>query len=334
MPQRLDVPSYAQLLERTDGPPGSSWGIFGAGDQLGMLNFLTPECAVEAAKLVKTGKTINLDYPLNAFVPSFANTRPATAHHMFANNPNHRDDWVDSFYLQSTSQVDGLRHIRAPRFGFYGGVTDDKISLAWPDQPELGVQLLAEKGIAGRGILLDAERYFQSIGDPLPMDRTRRINAAELDAIAAFCNVEVKTGDLVMLHLGWAKWWLTHTQQERDARQGGPGIEQSYEMLAWIWDHQISMFAADNAGLESGPPVPDSGLHEIDEPMPERGPSHNGTLHRQLIPMLGLIMGEIFLLEDLAADCAADGVYEFMLTCSPLNVIGGVGSPPNAIAIK
>ena len=334
MADRLDVPSYADLLERTDGPPGSSWGVFGAGDQLGMLNFLTPQRAVEAAKLVRTGKTINLDYPINAFVPSFAGTRPPMSHHMFANNPNHRDDWLDSFYLQSTSQVDGLRHIRSPRFGFYGGVTDDKISLAWPDRPDLGIQLLAEKAIVGRGVLLDAARYFQSVGEPLAMDGTRHITAAELDAIAAFGNVEVRSGDLVLLHLGWAKWWLTRTPEERSAIKGSPGVEQSHEMLAWVWDHQIAMFAADNPGVEGSPPVPNSGLHEIDEPMPERGPSHNGTLHRHFIPMLGLIMGEAFRLDDLAAECAADGVYEFMMTCSPLNVIGGVGSPPNAIAIR
>jgi kynurenine formamidase len=333
MADRLDVPTYAQLLARTDGPPGSSWGVFGADDQLGMLNFLTPERTVEAAKLVRTGKTMNLDYPLNAFVPSVAGTRPATVHHMFANNRNHRDDWVDSFYLQSTSQVDGLRHIRSPAHGFYGGVEDGKVSLVWPDQPELGIQLLAEKAIVGRGILLDAERYFQSIGDPLVMNVTRGITAAELDAVAAFCDVEVKSGDIVLLNLGWAKWWQSTPPDERGTMDC-PGIDQSFDVLAWIWDHQIAMFASDNAGLESFPPRRDSGFYEEGEPMPERGPAHAGMLHRQVIPLLGMIMGECWLLEELAADCAADGVYEFMLTCSPLNLVGGVGSPPNAIAIK
>src|SRR5437588_1465781 len=98
------VPTYAELRRRTDAPPGSSWHLFGPDDQLGTLNFLTPETAVEAAALVRRGTVVNLDYPLNTFVPSLAGTRPATEHHIFSNNPNHRDDWVDSFYLQSTSQ--------------------------------------------------------------------------------------------------------------------------------------------------------------------------------------------------------------------------------------
>lgn len=328
------VPSYAELRERTDAPPGSSWGIFGEDDELGMLNFLTAEATRDAAGLVRHGRTFNLDYPINAFVPSIAGTRPATAHHMFSNNPNHRDDWLDSFYLQSTSQVDGLRHIRAPQYGFYNGVGDDKITLAWPDKPELGVQLLAERGIAGRGVLLDAKRYFESLGEPWRLDRPHHLTPEELDRIAEWEGVEIRPGDILMLHVGWAKWWLGAGDEERRARTGTPGIAQSYEMLAWIWDHRIALFAADNSGLEGSPKLEDTGLFLADDPPPERGPNHNGGLHRHLIPMLGLIVGELWALDALAADCAEDGVYEFLLTCSPLNVIGGVGAPPNAIAIK
>ncbi|MBN9139395.1 MAG: cyclase family protein [Micrococcales bacterium] len=328
------VPSYAELLRRTDGPPGSSWGVFGEEDELGMLNFLTPEATREAAALVRAGRTFNLDYPINAFVPSIAGTRPATAHHMFANNPNHRDDWLDSFYLQSTSQVDGLRHIRAPRYGFYNGVGDDQISLAWPDRPALGVQLLAERGIAGRGVLLDAMRHFRGRGEEWRPDRPRHLTPDDLDAIADAQGVEIRQGDILLLHVGWSTWWLGASDEERRSRTGTPGIAQSFDMLEWIWDHRIAMFSADNSGLEGSPKLTESGLFLDDDPPPERGPNHNGGLHRHLIPLLGLIIGELWALDDLAADCAADGVYEFFLSCSPLNVVGGVGAPPNAIAIK
>jgi kynurenine formamidase len=271
---------------------------------------------------------------VNAFVPSIAGTRPATAHHMFANNPNHRDDWLDSFYLQSTSQVDGLRHIRAPQYGFYNGIPDSEISLAWPDKPALGVQLLAEQGIASRGVLLDAKRHFEGRGEEWRLDRPRYLTPEDLDSIAEAEGVEIRPGDLLLLHVGWSKWWLTAGDDERRGRSGTPGIAQSFEMLEWIWDHQIAMFAADNSGLEANPKLEGTGLHLADDPLPERGPNHNGGLHRHLLPMLGLIVGELWLLDDLAADCADDGVYEFMVTCSPLNVIGGVGAPSNAIAIK
>ncbi|MCP9964859.1 hypothetical protein [Actinomadura madurae] len=126
------IPTYKELLERQDAPPGSSWGIFGENDQLGTLNFLGPGQVRDAVGLVRRGEVFNLDYPLNTFVPAPAGTRPATVHHIFANNPNHRDDWLDSFYLQSTSQIDGLRHIRHPRHGFYGGVPDEEIGEETP----------------------------------------------------------------------------------------------------------------------------------------------------------------------------------------------------------
>ena len=61
---------------------------------------------------------------------------------------------------------------------------------------------------------------------------------------------------------------------------------------------------------------------------------HEVFAHTILLPMLGLPLGELFFLDDLAADCAADGRYEFLFTSAPLNLPHGVASPPNALAIK
>lgn len=325
------VPTYAELTRRTDAPPGSSWGLFGPDDQLGTLNFLTEERTAAAAALVRRGATFNLDYPINTFVPSLAGTRPPTEHHIFANNPHHRDDWVDSFYLQSTSQVDGLRHIRHPRHGFYGGVADDAVEVG---TPHLGIQLLAEKAIAGRGVLLDAVRYYEAVGAPLEFGTITRFTPADLDAVAEYCGVTIRPGDIVLLRTGFAEGWLALTPEQRAARGGGSGLDQSDDVLAWLWDHQIALMASDNGGLESWPVNPASGWIDPDEPPPPRGPSHNGMLHRPLIGLLGMIIGELWKLDELAADCAADGVHEFLVTAKPLNLVGGVGSPPNAIAVK
>jgi len=62
--------------------------------------------------------------------------------------------------------------------------------------------------------------------------------------------------------------------------------------------------------------------------------AHEVFAHTVLLPMLGLPLGEMFFLDDLADDCAADGTYEFMFTSAPLNLPHGVASPPNALAIK
>jgi hypothetical protein len=326
------VPSYAALRARTDAPPGSSWGVFGPHDQLGTLNFLTPECALDAARLVKQGKVFNLDYGVNAFQPSLTSWRTPTAHHIFSNNPNHRDDWIDSFYLQSTSQIDGLRHIRHPQYGFYGGVPDERIS---EEDPDLGIHLMAEKGIVGRAVLLDARRYYQQRhGKPLNPLSIWPMTPEDLDGMAASEGATIKSGDILLLYTGWAEALLTNTPEQVANRAGCPGITQSHAMLGWLWDNHISVIASDNGGLESFPIDPDSGFVIPDEPLPASGGSHNGMMHRQLIALLGIVIGELWKLDDLAKDCAHDGVYEFMLTAKPLNLMGGVGSPPNAMAIK
>ncbi|GAA1816904.1 cyclase family protein [Actinomadura chokoriensis] len=329
------IPTYRELLAREDAPPGSSWGVFGAGDELGTLNFIGPRQVREAVGLVRRGSVFNLDYPLNAFVPPPAGTRPATVHNIFANNPHHRDDWLDSFYLQSTSQIDGLRHIRHPKYGFYGGVPDEEIA---EETPALGIQAVAQRGIVARGVLLDLARYFADRGTPLDPAGNYMITPADLDAAAAAQGVEFRPGDVLLLRVGWASYWLNDvTEEDRrsfKSRIRHPGLIQSHEMIGWLWDHRFAMVASDDLGVESHPVNPDSGLVDPDEPPPERGVVHNGMMHRPLIALLGLFLGELWNLEALAADCHDDRRYEFMLTAKPLNLIGGVGSPPNAMAIK
>jgi kynurenine formamidase len=333
--RRADVPAYRELLARTDAPPGSSWGVFGPDDQLGTLNFITAQATARAAALVASGRVFNLDYPLNTFVPSIAGTRPAAEHHMFANNANHRDDWLDSFYLQSTTQIDGLRHMRHPEYGFYGGVKDEAVEVG---RPELGIQLVAEKGIAGRGVLIDLPRYFSAAGRDYDLTTNQMIWPSDLDAALAAQGVALESGDILLVRTGWSGYYLELSPAEQGRfRSGGmraPGLGQSPETVEYLWDHQVAMVASDNAGVEANPVNPGSGFVIPGEEVPARGPSHNGMLHRPLIALLGLLLGECWKLDELAAACAADGRYEFLLTAKPLNLTGGVGSPANAMAVK
>ena len=328
-------PSYAELEERGD-PPGSAWHVFGAGDELGTVNFLTPDRRRRAASLIRTGRIFNLDYALSDFEPFPSGTRPPSRHHLFSNNPWHFDDWLDSFYLQSTTQIDALRHIGLPGAGFYGGHERDEIR---PGSPTLGVQRWAEHGgIVGRGVLLDVERHLAAAGRPIDQTPTTYIPVDDLDATAAAQGVTFEDGDILLLRTGWADYCRTRMDNTaREAFKHGmkvPGLDSTRAVVAWLWDHHFSLVAADNLGIEAFPYTPDNDLTLPGQPKPDKGVDHNGGLHRPLIPMLGLALGEMWALEELAADCAADGVYEFFLSAKPLNVIGGAGSPANAMAIK
>jgi kynurenine formamidase len=326
-------PSYEDL--QSAHPPGTAWNLFGAGDQLGTINFLTDDVRRDAATLVRSGRTFNLDYALDAFEPFPSGTRPPTQHHMFSNNPWHNDDWLDSFYLQSTSQNDGLRHIGHPQLGFYGGRRKEDLT---EGTDELGIQAWAEAGIVGRGILLDVARHFAVQGRPIDQTTTTYISAADLDATAVAQGVEFRDGDILLFRTGWAEYCRTSMDEEArrafKADMHVPGLDSTRELVAWLWDHHFAMVAGDNLGVEAFPYTPDNDLTDHTQAAPQKGVDHNGGLHRPTIPLLGTALGEMWNLEALAEDCARDRTYEFLLTAKPLHLRGGVGSPANALAIK
>ena len=324
------VPKYRELASAT--PPGSSWGVFGPDDQLGTANFLTPERVAAAARLIRSGRRFGLDHPITAFEPYPTGTRRALEHHVFSNNEWHRDDWVDSFYLQSSSQLDALRHIGHPQHGFYNGLSPEQNS---PESVRLGVHNYAASGLAGRGVLLDVPRFFAAQGLDYDASSTVVIDSTMLDAIAESQGVTWSGGEMLLLRTAWAEQYLAKTPEQRliTPWRQSPGLAQRNETLRWLWDHEISLVAADNLAVEADPVI-DSDFRTPGETPPSKGVDHSGMLHRPLIALLGMAMGELWKLDELAADCAADGVYEFFVTCKPLNLVGGVGSPPNAIAIK
>ncbi|HEV7368060.1 cyclase family protein [Arenibaculum sp.] len=326
---------YRQLLARTDAPAGSSWGLFGPGDELGTLNFLTPECATRAASLVRRGAVFNLDHALDAFDPPVARHRHQPRHVIFSNGSDHRDDHLDGLYLQGSSQIDGLRHFRHPDHGFYNGVPDAAVG---PGSPAIGINRFAERGIVGRGVLVDVDRHLRRHGRALDHRAGEAFPASLLDAAAAEQGVAFEPGDILLLRTGWLDFYFNRmSADERRALPGNlrsPGLLQAHETLAWLWDHRVALAASDNAGLEAIPAVAGSPFIPTRERAAGVDPIHSGLMHPTMIALLGLAIGELWDLEALAADCAATGVWEFMVVAKPLNVTGGVGSPANAVAIK
>jgi kynurenine formamidase len=96
------------------------------------------------------------------------------------------------------------------------------------------------------------------------------------------------------------------------------GIEASREMVEWLWNSKVAAIGADCPGVEAFP------FDFTDD----------SALHYRALPLLGLPLGELFVLAPLAEDCARDRRYEFMVVSAPLNLEGGIASPPNAVAIK
>lgn len=323
------VPRYAELLDRPGRLTGTAWGLWGPTDQLGTLNHLTPERVLAAKESILTGAVVPLNLPLTEFDPPIIAHRGSIEHTVFGLNEFHRDDRIDNLFLQASTQIDGLRHFGHPDRGFYNDADPGGLVAG---QPDLGIQAVAQRGIAGRGLLIDVGAYREAVGRPIDQTRNEQIPVEDLDATLEWQGSSIRPGDIIMIRTGW----LRHVRQASARLDGvlrSPGLRQSEDTAAWLWDHQVAVAASDNIALEAWPPT-DSELTvdaELTGSMPKS--SHSGMLHRILIPLLGLTIGELWALDELATACILRRRYDVFLTAQPLNLLGGVGSPANAMAI-
>jgi hypothetical protein len=331
------VPTYAELCARTDAPPGSSWGLFGKGDEIGALNFLTAHCVLAAARCVTRGAVFTLDYPINHFDPDPAPGRPPATHSVYwigitedgefgplpgpqdadpkFGESSFMDDRLDGYTIQRHSHIDGLRHVRNNRHGFYGGARDERMLAG---DPTIGVNRWADRGIVGRGVLADVARHRERLGRPLDHAAGEQIGVALLEETLAAQGTTLEPGDMLLVRTDFPRYFWSNP----GTLLPNAGLAQHREVVAWLWDRRIPLVAADNLAVEAY-----GTAHSVeDEPL--------DSLHNVLIPLLGMVLGELWRLDALSEDCAADNRYEFMLVLKPLNLVGGVASPPNATAIK
>jgi len=315
------IPTFAQLPVRPGAPPDSSWGVFGNHDEAGCVNFLTEEGVVEAARLVRQGKIFRLDTPINYASPPLFEREPVkhTKKSFESLGLLGYDDVLDAYNTQEGSQWDGLGHVgNLSAKAFYNGTTNDEIK----HSPKLGIHNWANRFV-GRGVLIDVYRYRQEQGRPVNPLRDEKYSLEDLKAALAAQNTTLRPGSILLVRTGWMGAYLSRTPEEKRAmapmRQlKSCGIDDSRDMAAWLWDNRVAAIATDCPAVEPWP-------WNFRDP---------GALHYRTLSLLGLPLGEQFVLDPLAADCAEDNRYEFMLVSVPLYLVGGIASPPNAVAIK
>jgi hypothetical protein len=314
------IPRYAELpvIEKTG--ERHAWTVFGEGDELGTMNFIGPEQVRGGLACATEGRVVNLALPLDLPSPALSGTRAGYAHHV-ERRPSGSDDHLDGFYLQCSSQWDAVAHIRYREFGFYGGRQDADL-----DRGELGIDRLARKGIVGRGVLVDFAGWRDAIGEPVDATARVPIGPAEFDAVLAWQGCTPRDGDLLLVRTGWLRWYLALDRAGRESLGGRlhnradgmdcPGLAPGVDMAGWLWDHRVAAVAADNAALE---------VLKVRK--------EEGFLHRRIMALLGMPIGEFWYLEELSHACRDRGRYDFLLTSAPLNLPRGCGSPNNAYAI-
>lgn len=315
-------------------PQPSNWGRFGADDNVGTLNYLTPEAVLRGVAAVRSGVRYPLNLPLDIPVaadgvtPAFKPDSPGYRRDAYRCNKEiydgviANDDYI-SFATQGSSQWDSLAHVGLEEEGvdgiFYNGVTTAAID-SEGRATRNGIDSIAQIGISGRGVLIDIARFVHDgRPDQLPPDYV--ITPEETRACLAEQDVEILPGDIVCFRTGWTEHYLAADTATRatmvEPWEGGlprvPGISPQHATMAD--EQQWAAVAADNAGVDALPlPVP--------------------SAHVLMLRNLGMPFGEQLLFGELSAACAADHRYDFLFVAMPLWIPGGTGSPANAIAIR
>ncbi len=323
----------AVTLDRTDPESAiaaaaqrcSNWGRWGEDDVHGTLNFLDDAKRASAAALIRHGTSFSLSLQFNMDGPQKGWRRRTNPVHTMLDTGTDAEagtqgfphglggaDDVIAMPLQCSTQWDGLGHIfdhgrawNGRRAGQVVTSQGDKVT---------GIETAADL-IVGRGVLLDVGRVVGTDGE-LPDGFAITTEHVERTIAAQGASAAVGRGDIVLVRTGQ----LARARREGWGDYAGgaaPGL--SFTTADWLHGSEIAAIATDTWGFEVRP-------NEFDNAFQ--------PLHQVAIPNIGLFLGEMWDLDALAENCAADGIYEFFLTAAPLPVTGAVGAPVNPIAVK
>jgi kynurenine formamidase len=303
----------------------SNWGRWGPDDQVGTANYITPRHVREAAALVRAGHVISLAMHIDQFGPQTgANGRFNCLRYSVATGADHvvgaqrwaggplprRMGYADDtvvLHLQSATHWDSLAHIFHAGKAF-NGIAAEEISATGAQR--LGSEQLKDR-LVGRGVLLDLPRAKGVEW----LDDGYAVSAQDLEETAGAEGVEIREGDILLVRTG---------QMHRCRRQGwgtyaggdAPGL--SFYSIPWLAEKRVAAVASDTWGVEVRP-------NEL--------PDSFQPFHIPAIVYMGLLLGEMFELDELAGECADAGLWEVFVSAPPLPFTGTAGAPPGPVAI-
>jgi kynurenine formamidase len=290
---------------------GTNWGRWGADDERGTLNLLTPERVLAATQVCKTGKVYSLALPIQKHgvpildhrgAPQRLTLTSASDKEPYANFGGAPGLGANEDVLviasHSITHMDALSHVFTED-GIYNGFARDEFS-ATSGAPHCDIR--ATGTFAGRGILLDVAGH-QGVDW---LEPGHAITSAELEACADAQGTEVRAGDILLVRTGWLDFFATGNAE---FAQPGLGVDAA----SFVDDHEIAAVGADNTAIECMPFDDNVFL----------------AVHIELLVKRGVTLMEHLKLSELAAD----GCHEFFLSVGALPVTGAAGSPINPVAI-
>jgi kynurenine formamidase len=296
----------------------SNWGRWGDDDQLGTLNFVTPEKRVQAAGLVKTGKVIDLGMPFDEKGPQAGGAaKRFNPIHLMSITPADvlmssdglmAADDVIIMGLQCATQWDALGHVGYDGL-FYNNTPATAIN-SFAGATRLGFAEVVDRLIS-RGVLLDIAR----LKGVERLDISTEIVPADLTAAEERQGVRIESGDVLLIRTGHYQYFLQGDSASYRGDSPGLGVA----CAEWLHEREVAAVALDNTAVEV---------------WPSRVEGSRIPFHMVAIRDIGLTLGEMFNLEELAADCEEDGVWEFMFCGTGLKVTNALGSPVTPMVLK
>ncbi|MBC6459949.1 cyclase family protein [Actinomadura sp. HBU206391] len=320
-----DAPEMREVLGE-DAP--SNWGKWGPDDELGCLNYLTADEVLRGVRHIRSGEVFTLqiqmgrtDGPGDPLWPGRSGierknvldegTWDAEGASNFPGGLHYADDTA-TIFLQGSTQYDALGHV------WYDGKLwngyDARSTIGGMDVAS--VLPIAEKGVAGRGVLIDMARHR---GKPW-LDKGETFDHTDLEAAAAAQGVTIEPHDILCVRTGFMKYW--YELNDKESFYDGfnePGLTYSRELVEWFQNREVPNLVTDTIANEVTL-EPNTGVA-----LP---------LHCALMRNLGVTLTEIAWLDDLADACAADGRWSFFYVAAPLKVVHGTGAPVNPVAIR
>ena len=315
-----EVPTMDEVLR--DAP--KNWGKWGEQDEVGALNYLTAEEVFRGVRHIKSGIVFTLQRLIGDpnGDPVWPGRTPAEKTMIldesswdgdgapqFPGGLHYADDKISAF-LQGSTQYDALGHV------WYGGRLwngyDARSTVGGLDKAS--VAPIAERGVVGRGILLDVARFRGKEN----LDKAETFTHEDLAACAEAQGVKIEKRDILIIRTNFLKLFFDQGEKFYDGFCE-PGLVYSPELVRWFQDMEIPNLVTDTIANEV----------TIDP--------NNGIalpLHCALMRNLGVALTEICDLEKLACHCAEDRQYTFLYTAAPLKVNEASGSPVNPLVIK
>lgn len=289
----------------------NNWGRWGASDELGALNFITPDRLVAAGRLVRRGKVYSLALPIQAQDAPVLPRRSPPLHFMTMDGGDYAaglkrksgfqasDDYL-ALFTHGTTHIDALAHVWYDD-ALYNGFAGNTVRSSGAQKCSID----RVKGLVGRGVMVDLCRHRGV--ERLAAGEV--ITSADILDAAKAQGTPIGEGDILLVRCGWLSMFREQGAGPFFAEEPGIGMDAA----RWIAETGIAAIGLDNYGVEVVPTEDRS----------------TAPVHRMLIRDFGVYLLELLDLDSLAAD----SVHEFLFAVAPLRITGGVGSPINPLAI-